>query len=76
MNKEEFYKFVTKDGWGYDIIEADADGLWVWIEKYGDEQRIDECKKWHSDMLRFDLRLDSFVIRLDDYCENRIKELK
>ena len=41
FNKEEFYKYVKKVGWGYDIIEADADGLWQWIEKYAEEM----CKK-------------------------------
>jgi len=39
--RDEFYKFVKKDGWGFDIIEADADGLWQWIEEYA----IEMCEK-------------------------------
>jgi len=69
----------TKDGWGYDIIEADADGFYKilipFITSLLKQARIDEGKKWYSKMLSFDLQLNTFVVRLDTYYENRIKEL-
>ncbi len=65
--KEEFYTFVKKDGWGFDIIEADADGLWQWIEEYGKQARIDEVRKCLNE-----IELTYLSRR---YFQDRIKEL-
>ncbi len=66
--KEVFYKYVKKDGWGFDIIEADADGLWQWIEQYGKQQRIDELEKL--------LEGQQYYGKINMVIEDRIKELK
>jgi hypothetical protein len=66
--KEEFEKFITKDPWGYDIMEMDADVLWAWIEKElkKEYQRgFDNGLKW-SELEHVD---EDITDVCDEYCD-------